>query len=78
MASPNEEAHFAYVQSLVERHRLPGDAAARLGSTEQGLATVASGSDVSTRRPQQETRMGCRRLSEVARPRCRASRERSP
>ena len=55
---PDEEAHFAYVQSLVERHRLPGDAAARLGSTEQGLATVASGSDVIRGAPSRKPEWG--------------------
>jgi 4-amino-4-deoxy-L-arabinose transferase-like glycosyltransferase len=43
---PDEEAHFAYVQSLAERHRLPGDPFTRQGSTEQRLATALSRADL--------------------------------
>src|SRR3954468_19111004 len=42
---PDENGHFAYLQSLVDGGRLPGDAKRGIFSTEQGLAMDRSNSD---------------------------------
>lgn len=42
--APDEQAHFAYVQSLAERGDLPGDPARPMQSTEQGVSSP-SGAD---------------------------------
>jgi len=42
---PDENGHFAYLQSLVDGGRLPGDANRAMFSTEQGLAMDRSNSD---------------------------------
>jgi 4-amino-4-deoxy-L-arabinose transferase-like glycosyltransferase len=43
--APDENSHFAYLQSLAERWELPGDAERQYRSTEQELASDAVNSD---------------------------------
>jgi 4-amino-4-deoxy-L-arabinose transferase-like glycosyltransferase len=43
--APDENAHVAYVQSLVERGELPGEAPNEFRSTEQAVASDAANSD---------------------------------
>ena len=43
--APDEQYHFAYVQSLAERHALPGDAARPSFSTQMSEAMAAVNSD---------------------------------
>src|SRR3954452_15814444 len=43
--APDENSHFAYVQSLAERFALPGDKTRPKASTEQDLAASVSNAD---------------------------------
>jgi 4-amino-4-deoxy-L-arabinose transferase-like glycosyltransferase len=43
--APDEQVHFAYVQSVAERFKLPGDIRASIYSTEHGAASFATRAD---------------------------------